>query len=111
MPVGLTTTFQYLIKTQNELADEVLLRALDSPHPPIRDLAVRAILDRRSPVGHHEIFHRFPSLDEHCKAIISERPATRSCRSAFTMPCRFSSACSAATTTRTGNGPPRRFST
>lgn len=74
MPVGLNATFQYLVNARNDVADEILLAALDSPHAPIRDLALRAVLDRRTAVGHHEVFRRLPSLDEHCREIISERP-------------------------------------
>lgn len=74
MPVGLNTTFQFLTLTRNDMADEVLLAALDSPHAQIRDLAFRAVLERRSPVGHLEIFRRLPHLDEHCQAIVGERP-------------------------------------
>ncbi|NUQ61104.1 MAG: HEAT repeat domain-containing protein [Pirellulales bacterium] len=74
MPIGLNATFQYLAKTGNRVADDVLIAALDSPHPPIRDLAIRAVLDRRSPAGHHEIFRRLPGFDEQCRSIVGERP-------------------------------------
>lgn len=74
MPVGLNTTFQFLALTRNDKADEVLVAALDSPHAPVRDLALRAVLDRRSPVGHQEIFRRLAHLDEASLAIVAERP-------------------------------------
>lgn len=74
MPIGLNATFQYLAKTENLLADEVLIAALDSVHQPIRDLALQAVLERRSPDGHQEIFRRLAGLDEHCRAIVNERP-------------------------------------
>ncbi len=74
MPIGLTATFQYLAKTDNRVADEVLLAALDSPHQPIRDAALKAVLDRRSPPGHREIFRRLPTMDDRSRSIIGERP-------------------------------------
>ena len=74
MPMGLQATFQYLARTGNPLADEVLIAALDSVDQPIRDLAFKTVLERRSPGGHREIFRRLSDLDEHCRGIVGERP-------------------------------------
>jgi HEAT repeat protein len=69
---GLQTTFKLLSKTENEAAVQVLLPALDSAQRPIQEAALRAILERRSLVGQHEIVRRMHTLDEGWKAIISE---------------------------------------
>lgn len=74
MPIGLNATFEHLARTENHLADDVLLAAMDSPHLPIRDLALRAVLDRRSPRGHREIFRRLPEMDAQSRSIVEERP-------------------------------------
>ncbi len=74
MAHGLDATFQQLARTENEAALDVLLAALDSPHAPSRDGALRAILERRTQEGHDEVFRRLPDLDESGRAILQERP-------------------------------------
>ena len=74
MSEQLLATFQYLAKTENEAASEVLVAGLDYPHRTIRGLAVRSLLERRDPQGHREVFRRLASLDEQCREVINERP-------------------------------------
>lgn len=74
MSASLEKTFQFLTKTENEAAQDVLIAGLDSPFQPTRDGALRALMDRRSVEGHDEIFRRLPKLDEHARAIVQERP-------------------------------------
>jgi len=71
---GLKTTFQYLARTENEAAVRLLLHALDSPYPGIREAALRAILTRRSPAGHREVLRRLDTMDERWRQIIGEFP-------------------------------------
>ncbi|HUT10983.1 MAG TPA: HEAT repeat domain-containing protein [Thermoguttaceae bacterium] len=74
MGASLNKTFDYLSKTENEAALEVLIAGLDASHQPTQHLALRTLMDRRDPQGHREVFRRLPKLDEHCRAIVSERP-------------------------------------
>ena len=73
MKSGLDKTFLYLKKTENEAAVEVLSRALDYESSTVQELALQALLERRSPAGHRAIFNRLSKLQDH-RAIISERP-------------------------------------
>ncbi len=52
---GLEKTFQLLGKTTNEAAVSVLVPALDSAHQVIQDGALRALLGRRSQIGHRAV--------------------------------------------------------
>jgi HEAT repeat protein len=61
-----------LVRTENNLADEILTAAIDSPHPAIRDMALRAVLGRPTLPGHREVFRRLPQFDEHCREIVGE---------------------------------------
>lgn len=74
MTVGLQATFQVLGKTENEAAVPLLLAALDSPAPRIQHAAVRAIMERRSPLGLRELIRRRKSIDDAWKKIILEFP-------------------------------------
>jgi HEAT repeat protein len=74
MSSGLKDTFRYLARTENEAAVGVLIAALDSPVQGVRDYALRALMSRRSPRGHEEVFRRLPALDDHGRAIVRERP-------------------------------------
>ena len=74
MSTGPGTTFKYLAKTENEAAVEVLVAALDCPAQASRNLALRAVLERRTPAGHRAVFQRLPRMDESAKAIIDEHP-------------------------------------
>ena len=74
MKSGLEKTFLFLKKTENEAAIEVLSHALDSEVPAAQELALRALLERRSPAGRREVFNRLPTFNEEHRAIINERP-------------------------------------
>ncbi len=74
MTTSLSTTFRFLAKTENESAVDVLVKGLDCMHTPSRQAALAALLDRRSPEGHREVFRRLSTFDESCREIISERP-------------------------------------
>lgn len=74
MNVGLQETFQFLAKTENEAAVDVLAAGLDCPHKAICDRSLQSLLTRSSPRGHHEIFRRLARLDKRCRSIIGERP-------------------------------------
>ena len=74
MSAALEKTFQLLAKTENEAAVDVLIAALDCPSRPSRDGALRALMDRRSPRGHEEVFRRLATLDRDALAIVEERP-------------------------------------
>ncbi len=74
MSTALNTTFRFLAKTENESAVEVLVKGLDCLHSPSQHGALSALLDRRTPDGHREIFRRLPTFDESCREIINERP-------------------------------------
>lgn len=79
MSGGLGTTFRVLAETGNEASVRVLIPALDSPKPSIQDRALKALLKRRSPVGHREILRRLHTIPERWKEIIQPRRA-RLCR-------------------------------
>ncbi len=70
MNQSLQKTLQFLARTNNEAAVEVLIAALDSPFRPAVHGAVAALLQRRSPSGHKEIFRRLPTLDPQCRQIV-----------------------------------------
>lgn len=74
MSGSLKATFRFLAKTENEAALDVLIAGLDCPYQAIRSRALRALLDRRSPEGHREVFRRLSAMDESCRAIINQRP-------------------------------------
>ncbi len=72
MSDGLATTLAVLQKTENEAAVRVLVAALDSPNPAIQDGALKALLLRRSRVGHREILRRFPRMPARWKGIVRQ---------------------------------------
>ncbi len=74
MPSGLRTTCRFLARTENEAAVEVLVAALDCPQAEVRDEALRALLDHRSPAAHLAVLQRMSSMDERARGIITERP-------------------------------------
>ncbi len=74
MKSGLTKTFQFLKKTENEAAVELLTQGLDSKFDAVRAECLRVLLERRSPVGHRAVFARLPKFDESDREIIAERP-------------------------------------
>lgn len=73
MSTGLQTTFEIFSKTKNEAAVNVLVPALESPHPQIQEGALRSVLDRRSVVGGREIVRRLHTVNERWKQILEER--------------------------------------
>ena len=70
---GLPLTFDLLARTPNEAAIGVLIPALDAADTAIQLGALRAILDRRSPVGQREVLKRLHTASHHWRAIIDER--------------------------------------
>ena len=74
MKSNLKKTFQFLKKTENEAATEVLAEGLDCPHRPTQEAALETLLDRRSPAGHREVFKRLTQFDDEHRAIVSEHP-------------------------------------
>ncbi len=74
MSTNLRATFQFLAKTENEAAVDVLIAGLNCPHQPSRDGSLRALLERRSAKGHQEVFRRLASFDEKAREVINERP-------------------------------------
>ena len=74
MKSGLKKTFQFLKKTENEAAVEVLVQGLESKYDAVREESLRALLERRSEAGHRAVFSRLPNLGESDREIISERP-------------------------------------
>ena len=75
MKERLKETFQLLVKSESQAVSELLLAGLDSKTQVTRHAALRAILERRDPEGHIEVFQRLLQLDEASLHIISERPA------------------------------------
>lgn len=73
MSNGLRTTFEVFSKTKNEAAVNVLVPALESPHPQIQEGALRSVLDRRSVVGGREIVRRLHTVNERWRQILEER--------------------------------------
>lgn len=74
MSANLRATFQFLARTKNQAAVEVLVAGLDCPHQATREEALRALLERPAPDGHIEVFWRLPTFDQACRAIVNERP-------------------------------------
>ncbi len=70
---GLAKTLLVLAKTPNEAAVAILVAALDADDPAIREGALSALLDRRSPVGQHEILKRLHLCADHWRPIIEAR--------------------------------------
>lgn len=70
---GLNATFDFLTKTENKKAVEVLTAGMDCSHKPSRTRSVQAILKRREADGHVEVFRRLSKLDEKCHSYIKER--------------------------------------
>ncbi len=74
MSKSLQSTFQFLADTENRAAVDVLTAALDCPYDLSRLGALRALLERREPEGHTEVFRRMDKLDDKAREIINERP-------------------------------------
>ena len=72
MSEGLATTFRLLRETQNEAATRVLIPALDSRIPSVRDSALEALLSRRSPAGHREIVGRLHTFEEPWRRMVGK---------------------------------------
>ncbi len=73
MKNGLNATFDFLAKTENKKAVEVLTAGMDCSHKPSRTRSVKAILQRRDEEGHAEVFRRLAKLDEKSHSYIKER--------------------------------------
>ncbi len=74
MSTSLQETFQFLAKTENEAAVDLLVAGLDCPLKAIRDRSLQSLLTRTSARGHREIFRRLAKLDKRCRSIIRQRP-------------------------------------
>ncbi len=74
MSTGLAATFQFLAKTENEAAVDVLVAGLECPYKSTQYNSLRAVLDRRSPEGHRQVFRRLSKMDERSREIINDRP-------------------------------------
>ena len=74
MSENLQATFQFLAKSENKAALDVLIAGLDYPDQAIRSNTIRALLERRDPTGHREVVRRLSSMDEQCRDVINERP-------------------------------------
>jgi len=75
MNQGPNITFQYLAKTENEAAVELLVAGLDSKSEKTHRWSLRALLQRRSESGHIEVFKRLSRFDQEDQEIIAEHPA------------------------------------
>lgn len=75
---GLQSTFDLLAQTENEAAAQVLVAALDSPHPELAERALAVLLKRRSLAGQHEVLRRVHQLDDRWRAILHEHRGTMS---------------------------------
>jgi HEAT repeat protein len=69
----LAITMNVLAESPNEAAVAVLLEGLDSSQRDVRDLALAAILNRRSEAAELEILHRWNDLSMRWKTQIAER--------------------------------------
>lgn len=74
MSSGMATTFEVLARTDNEAAVRVLVAALDSPDPDIRQRAVEAILLRRRTGAGLEILRRLDRFGARERAIVARHP-------------------------------------
>lgn len=70
----LKATLEFLARTGNRAADDVLVAGLECAYRPTREGALRALLQRRSAAGHREVFRRLPTLDERARKIVKDRP-------------------------------------
>ncbi|MHB8903358.1 MAG: HEAT repeat domain-containing protein [Thermoguttaceae bacterium] len=68
------STFQYLKKTENEAAVELLIDCLDTKLDVVRGEALRTLLERPSPAGHRAVLARLARMPKSDLAIVSERP-------------------------------------
>lgn len=76
MSCGLQTTLDTLTHTRNEAAAAVLIFALDAPREEVRQRALSALLQRRSPLGQRELLARWHLLNKQWKEIIRGRPGS-----------------------------------
>jgi HEAT repeat protein len=74
MSGGLDITLGVLAATRNEAATSVLVAALESPHAPIQEGALRALADRRSLSAQLAILSRWSGLPARWRAIVTEKP-------------------------------------
>jgi len=65
-------TFDLLARSANAAATPVLVAALDSPHAPIADGALRAIFNHRHGDGTREVIRRWHLLDEAARGFVAD---------------------------------------
>ncbi len=70
---GLEATFEYLARTDNPAAVELLESALDCPYGLVRELALTALLAKPNRAIHRRLFDRLEKFDSACKAILAKR--------------------------------------
>jgi len=75
MNAGPKKTFQFLAKTENEAAVDLLVAGLDSKSEAAHGWSLRALLQRRSEQGHIEVFKRLSKMGPKDQEIIAEHPA------------------------------------
>ena len=67
MSKGLSKTFNYLLRTRNDAAVEVLIAGLESAHPTVRSQAIKSIARRNQLAAHLALMKRLGRLsDEDC---------------------------------------------
>ncbi len=71
--VGLRKTFDLLATTKNDVANTVLLTALDSPFLEVQRGGLEALLKRRCHQGQTEILRRLPANADAWRPIIDQR--------------------------------------
>lgn len=72
MPSPLEITLKFLAKTRNEAADAVLLPALESQRPDIRDGALRALLQRGCVEAQRYAVARLHTFDAEWRGLVNE---------------------------------------
>src|SRR5262249_40496618 len=69
--IGLSITFDTLLKSHNEAATELLLDALRTAAGEIQDAALESLLKRRTIAGHRQILLRLPTLPPRQRALVA----------------------------------------
>jgi HEAT repeat protein len=108
---GLSTTFDLLGRTENEAAIAVLVAGLDAVQREVRDLALTALLNRRSATAELHLLRRWNELPHRWQSQIADRLGWLSGAIRTALVNRqapfFASACAAAIFTRDYDAIPR----
>ncbi|MBN1912376.1 MAG: HEAT repeat domain-containing protein [Pirellulales bacterium] len=73
MSSGPKKTFDFLSKSENRAATDILVHSIKSKDPTIRHRGLAAIMDRLDPAGHQEVFRRLGEFDDKCREVILRR--------------------------------------